>query len=215
MEDPLNSCIVGGDWNANWQDSRNCPRRSHRGIAGWARDIGLSEAHQPLIAQRFNTRFPSPLDEEHEPTAIDHVLTTYAACIVTEAGISNAPTWSAVSDHRPLWIAARLGSALSMPRVKPLAIRKIRRVELDRKDKFACDEFRAHLRILLYAQPAGDRSGEDLGEWIESICASSVNIVRAHMKPTPKASRRRHDGWTPTYHVQMKCTTRFLRYANS
>ena len=97
-----------------------------------------------------------------------------------------------------------------MPRTKMPVIRKIRRAELDRKDEFACEEFREHLRILLLAQPAGDRTGEDLGEWIENICASSVNIVRAHMKPTPKASRRRRDGWTPTYHVQMKMYDTFL-----
>ena len=49
MEDPLNTCIVGGDWNANWQDSRDCPRRSHSSIAGWAAEIGLCNAHRPLI----------------------------------------------------------------------------------------------------------------------------------------------------------------------
>ena len=31
------------------------------------------------------------------------------------------------------------------------------------------------------------------------------------MKPTPKARRRRRDGWTPTYHVQMKMHDTFLK----
>ena len=55
------------------------------------------------------------------------------------------------------------------------------------------------------------RWGGNLGEWIESICTSSVNIVRAHMKPAPKSSRRRRDRWTPTYHLQMKMHDTFLK----
>ena len=68
-------------------------------------------------------------------------------------------------------------------------------------DLLACEELRANLRITLLAQPPGDRAGEDLGEWIEMICASTVNIVRSHMKPLPKPNRHYSDGWSPEYLV--------------
>ena len=138
MEDPLNSCIAGGDWNANWQDSRVCPRRSHAGIANWARDVGLVNALMPLLPVGFKTRFPSTQDVEHEATAIDHILTTDGACLVTEAGVNHAPVWTTLTDHRPLWIAARLDTPLTSLPERPPPIPNIRRVELDRKDLDAC-----------------------------------------------------------------------------
>ena len=199
MEDPLNSCIFGGDWNANWQDSRANPRRSHASIAHWAQEIGLSNAHRPLLKGNNPTRYPSVLDDDSHATTIDHVLTTSTAALVTEAGISHAPIWHGITDHRPLWVAVRLDVPLSLPSQKPSAIPKIRRVELDRKDTFTCEEYRAHLRALVLDQPPGDRRFEDLGEWVENLCASSVNIARSHMKATPKPSRTMRDGWSPTY----------------
>ena len=211
MEDPLNTVIVGGDWNANWLDSVASPRRSHSAIAHWAQDIGLYNAHKGLITDHFNTRYPSISDVERNPSAIDHILTTNGACLVTEAGINNAPTWHAVTDHRPLWIAARLDTSLSTKSEKPPAIPTVRRVELDRKDTEMCEDYRAHLRIFVLAQPPLDRSGEDLGEWVFNVCASSVNICRAHMKTPPKASRHRRDGLTPTYKVHDRMHATIIR----
>ena len=74
MEDPLNTVIVGGDWNANWLDSVASPRRSHSAIAHWAQDIGLYNAHKGLITDHFNTRYPSISDVDRNPSAIDHIL---------------------------------------------------------------------------------------------------------------------------------------------
>ena len=130
---------------------------------------------------------------------------------VTEAGISNAPTWIAVSDHRPLWIAVRLDTPLSKPAEKPPSIPNVHRVELDRKDPAMCEEYRAHLRVFILDQSPDGRESEDLGEWVENICASSVNIVRAHMKPAPKASRHRRDGTSPTYKVLNKALATAIR----
>jgi hypothetical protein len=104
-----------------------------------------------------------------------------------------------------------LETPLDKPVDKLLAIPTVRRVELDRKDLYSCEEYRAHLRILVTAQPAGDRTGEDLGVWIESICASSVNIARSHMKPPSKKNRRRRDGWTSTYFVLNKMMAAMIR----
>jgi hypothetical protein len=185
MEDPLNTCIIGGDWNANWHDTAASPRRSHVAISGWAKSIGVINPHDLMLPGGFKTRYPSVLDEDHEATTIDHVLTTSSTAFVTEVGINNAPAWHAIPDHRSIWIAVRLETPLDRPIEKPSPIPTIRRVELDRKDQFSCEEYRAHLRLLIMAQPAGDRRGEDLGAWIESICASSVNIARSHMRPPP------------------------------
>ena len=74
MEDPLNTCIVGGDWNANWHDSSVNPRRSHAAIAGWANGIGLINPHDLMLPDGFKTRYPSVCDEDREATMIDHVL---------------------------------------------------------------------------------------------------------------------------------------------
>ena len=126
MEDPLNTCVVGGDWNANLHDSVTAPRRSHGGIGSWTTDIGLTESHQPLIMRQFCTRYPSVEDEDHAATSIDHVFTTYASCLVTEAGINYAPTWHSISDHRPLWVALRLDFPMDRPVEKSPPIPKIK-----------------------------------------------------------------------------------------
>ena len=131
--------------------------------------------------------------------------------MVTEAGVGHAPIWHGISDHRPLWVAVRLDVPLSLPPVKPPAIPKVRRVELDRKDLFTCEEYRAHLRILALDQPLTGRSGEDLGAWIEMICASSVNVARAHMKGSPKANKRMRNGWSSTYKVPNKMLNTMIR----
>ena len=138
MEDPLNTCIVGGDWNSNWQDSTANPRRSHAAIAGWAKAIGLIDPHALMLPEGFKTRYPSVTDEDHGASTIDHILTTSSTAFVTEVGINKAPVWHAITDHRPLWVAVRLETALDSPVEKVAAIPTIRRVELDLKDHFSC-----------------------------------------------------------------------------
>ena len=140
MADPSNTVVVGGDWNANWQDSRACKKRSHPSIAAWAQRSGLSNALRPLLPTNYFTRFPSLSDSEKSASTIDHILTTQTAAIVTEAEISHAPIWHSITDHRPIWIALRLDVPLSRDRVKSTPIPKIRRVEIDPKDVRACEE---------------------------------------------------------------------------
>lgn len=186
MADPGNTCVVGGDWNSNWQDSRASRKRSHPGIASWAQRAGLANALRPLLPTGYITRQPSSDDADPASSTIDHILTTQTAAIVTEAGISHAPIWQSITDHRPIWINLRLDVPLSLDKSKPAAIPTIRRVEINPDDHLACEELRNQLRTLCAAQPPEDLSGEDLGQWIEMVCASTVNIVRAHIKPLPK-----------------------------
>jgi hypothetical protein len=90
---------------------------------------------------------------------------------------------------------------LSLDKAKPSSIPNIRRVEIDPKDLKACEELRTQLRNVCISQPPGDRSGEELGEWIEMISASTVNIVRSNMKAPPKPNRHNRNGSSPEYLV--------------
>ena len=59
MTEPSNTCVVGGDWNVNWQDSRQHERQSHTSIAHWAQETGLHNTLSPLLPVGFKTRYPT------------------------------------------------------------------------------------------------------------------------------------------------------------
>ena len=200
MEDPRNTCLVGGDWNANWKDSASSPRRSHTGISQWAQELGLVNALAEVMPVVPTSRYAGAKETPGLGTCIDHIITTQTTANVISAGTDHSPLWQTVSDHRPIWCAIHLDTPLKTPAHHPSTpVRPIRRVELDRKDQAACEEMRTKLRAFHELHYDASLGIEDLSDWMELMCLSTVNIVRSHMRPPPKVNRRFSDGWSPTY----------------
>ena len=88
MQDPHNTHVVGGDFNANWLDTPTSPKRSHPAIRQISDQLGLTNPLQAPDAPKHYTRTIGS-----RSSCIDHVLYTPTSATATAAGTNYAAMW--------------------------------------------------------------------------------------------------------------------------
>ena len=202
MQDPHNTHVVGGDFNANWTDSTSTPKRSHPGIRQISDQLGLTNPLQANNSPKHYTRTIGP-----HSSCIDHVLYTPTSATATAAGTDYAAMWSKHTDHRPVWVSLRLETPLAQPpKTNPTKVRKIRRVDLDRKDPAAAAALHDALRNCLLQHNPDSTDVTALGLFLEDVCVTSTNATRLTLKPLMRRNKFHRDGWSPSYNVMAQQT---------
>jgi hypothetical protein len=202
MQDPHNTHVVGGDFNANWLDTPTSPKRSHPAIRQISDQLGLTNPLQAPDAPKHHTRTIGS-----RSSCIDHVLYTPTSATATAAGTNYAAMWGKHTDHRPVWVSLQLEVPLAQPpRTNPTKVRKIRRVDLDRKDPSATAAFHDALRNCISSHTPDPANPTALGLLLEDICVTSTNATRLTLKPLMRRNKFHRDGWSPSYNVMAQQT---------
>ena len=106
-----------------------------------------------------------------------------------------------------MWVSLQLEVPLAQsPRTNPTKVRKIRRVDLDRKVPGALAAFYDALRNCISLHTPDPADPTALGLLLEDICVTSTNATRLTLKPLMRRNKFHRDGWSPTYNVMAQQT---------
>ena len=208
MENPKNSCIIGGDFNAGSRtdECKRFTERSHHKFRQWTEQLGLQN---DLVTTHENNFYTFRRGNKIK-TFIDHILTSNNAEFVL-GGSNKSAYLDNDTDHYPVWIGVRLNDIRRISKPTAYEYKKVRRVELDLDDLVAVEALQDLLLKLTSEYDDVERlTIEEVKQMTEDICTESVKYTRLGMKKQHKRNKIMKDGWSPKYCVLCDQHTCFL-----